>query len=147
MKVQRKKRLYVILLVLFSTSVAMGLVLYALRQNINLYLTPSEVMLGKVPKHHVFRLGGMVKRGSVHRKAKTLKVAFVMTDFKKDITVKYNGVLPALFREGQGIIVEGRLNAAGEVIADQVLAKHDAKYKPPVRKVPRKGSKSEAIIF
>ena len=127
----RKRRLCWVLGVIAGVSVAVGLGLFALRQNINLYLTPTQVEQGQVPHNSVFRMGGMVKMGSFHRDPGTLKSRFVMTDYKDNIQVRYTGILPTLFREGQGLVVQGRLNKQGVLIADQVLAKHDATYKPP----------------
>lgn len=131
MKPHRKKRLTYIAFATLSVLVAVGLVLYALRQNIQLYLTPTQVVEGHAPLHRVFRMGGMVKVGSVKREKNGLNVHFTLTDFKNNRVVVFNGVLPALFREGQGIVAEGRLNKNGEFIADTVLAKHDEKYMPP----------------
>lgn len=111
--------------------VAVSLVLFALRQNINLYLTPQQVLKEHIKAGQEFRLGGLVKKGTVKRFGKNLNVEFILTDFHKTLMVDYRGVLPSLFREGQGIVAEGKLNKEGVFIADQVLAKHDADYHPP----------------
>lgn len=127
----RRKRLIWVMVALLGTGIAVGLVLYALRQNISLFYTPSQVVNHEVPAGRLFRLGGMVQKGSVHHAKQGLLVSFVLTDFKKAITVQYNGILPALFREGQGIVTEGRLTKNGDFVATEVLAKHDANYMPP----------------
>ncbi len=127
----RKRRLYWVLGIIAGVAIAVGLGLYALRYNINLYLTPTQVEQGQVPHDQVFRMGGIVEKGSFHRDAGTLKSRFVLTDYKDKVPVKYKGILPTLFREGQGLVVQGKLNKQGVFIADQVLAKHDATYKPP----------------
>jgi len=131
MQVHRKRRLYFILLCLLGLGLAVGFSLFALRQNINLYYTPKDVLQHKEPVGVLFRLGGMVVKGSVHRIPNSLKVTFVLTDYHGKAMVTYNGVLPSLFCEGQGIVAQGRLNEKGVFVADYVLAKHDATYHPP----------------
>jgi len=131
MKVHRKRRLIYIIAATLSLLVSVGLVLYALRQNIQLYLTPTQIAKGQVPQHHLFRIGGMVKKGSVKRERNRLGVRFILTDFKHTTEVIFRGVLPALFREGQGVVAEGRMNKGGVFVAQNVLAKHDEKYMPP----------------
>lgn len=131
MKPQRKKRLYFIIAILIGVSAAASLAIYALGQNMNLYFTPSQVVAGEAPINHTFRMGGMVKQNSFKRVPNTLQINFVLTDYQQEIPVQYIGILPALFREGQGIVVQGKLNSSGEYTADQVLAKHDEKYMPP----------------
>lgn len=126
----RKRRFSFILLVLASLSLTIGLSLYALREKVNLYKTPEEVMAAPLNPDLTFRLGGMVVKGSV-KQGNNLQVNFILTDFHAQIPVQYQGILPALFREGQGIVAQGRLNGQGVFIADEVLAKHDANYKPP----------------
>lgn len=123
----RKRRIYFLLLLLFGTSLAIALVLYALRQNIDLFYTPSE-LLAEIPSNRV-RLGGMVRQGSIIHNA-GLQIAFVVTDFNHEVPVEYNGVLPDLFREGQGVVALGSYSA-GKFIAEQILAKHDENYMPP----------------
>jgi cytochrome c-type biogenesis protein CcmE len=95
------------------------------------YYDPSQVALGKAPLTKRFRIGGMVVKGSVARKPGDLEVRFVLTDFAHQVPVEYTGVLPDLFREGQGIIAHGTMNSNGAFVADEVLAKHDEKYMPP----------------
>lgn len=128
---KRRKRFYMIVFMLLGVMVTVSLVLYALNNNINLYYTPSELSEAKAVNLQHLRIGGMVVKGSVHRMQNTLLVNFTVTDFKKSIPIRYEGVLPALFREGQGIVAEGSLEKSGVFIARQVLAKHDEKYMPP----------------
>jgi cytochrome c-type biogenesis protein CcmE len=117
---------------LVAISVAAVLILNALNSNIALYVTPSEVAAGKSPAGQVFRIGGMVKDGSVKRDG--LTVNFVITDMVKDIPVAYTGILPDLFKEGKGAVIQGRLNPDGQFVASEVLAKHDENYMPPEAK-------------
>src|SRR4051812_26528246 len=112
-----------------AIGIAAALVLNALNSNIALYATPSEVAAGKSPKGQAFRIGGLVKEGSVHRD--NLTVHFVVTDRAKDIPVAYTGILPDLFKEGKGAVVQGKLEADGKFTASEVLAKHDENYMPP----------------
>ncbi|MEO8652855.1 MAG: cytochrome c maturation protein CcmE [Ramlibacter sp.] len=114
---------------LVVVSIAAALVLNALNSNIALYVTPSEVVAGKTPKGQAFRIGGMVKDGSLRRD--NLTVHFVVTDLAKDVPVSYTGILPDLFKEGKGAVVQGRLEADGQFKASEVLAKHDENYMPP----------------
>jgi cytochrome c-type biogenesis protein CcmE len=125
----RHKRAAIIVGALIAISIAAVLILNALNSNIALYVTPSEVAAGKSPAGQVFRIGGMVKDGSVKRDG--LTVHFVITDMAKDIPVAYTGILPDLFKEGKGAVIQGRLNSSGEFIASEVLAKHDENYMPP----------------
>ncbi len=127
----RKQRLTLIISLLVGFICISGLVLYALRQNISLFYTPTQVAKGEAPSNHTIRLGGMVKKGSVKRKRGSLEVQFTLTDFAHEIDVFYNGILPDLFREGQGIVTAGTLNEQGRFQADNVLAKHDENYMPP----------------
>jgi cytochrome c-type biogenesis protein CcmE len=124
-----KKRGAIVAGGLLAVSVAAALVLNALNSNIALYVTPSEVAAGKSPKGQAFRIGGMVKEGSVKRD--NLTVHFVVTDNAKDIPVAYTGILPDLFKEGKGAVVQGKLGADGKFTASEVLAKHDENYMPP----------------
>ena len=125
----RYKRALIIIAALVVIGVAASLILNALNSNIALFVTPSEVVAGKAPKDQVFRIGGMVKDESVRRDG--LTVHFVITDLVKDIPVAYTGILPDLFKEGKGAVIQGRMNANGEFIASEVLAKHDENYMPP----------------
>jgi cytochrome c-type biogenesis protein CcmE len=128
---QRRKRLYLVLGIVVGVGVAAALALSAFRQNVTFYFIPTQVAGGEVHGDQSFRLGGMVSKGSVQRAAGSLQVSFVLTDFKHDVPVTYTGVLPDLFREGQGVIAHGHLGANGVFEADEVLAKHDEKYMPP----------------
>ncbi|MCK0754296.1 cytochrome c maturation protein CcmE [Chromohalobacter japonicus] len=131
MKVQRKRRLILVIGLIGLVAIAAGLTLYALRSNINLFFTPSEVVAGKAPYGRTMRMGGLVKEDSVVRESDSLEVSFVVTDFAEDVSVRYDDILPDLFREGQGVVVIGRLHDNGKFIAQKVLAKHDEKYMPP----------------
>jgi cytochrome c-type biogenesis protein CcmE len=95
------------------------------------FFDPTQVVAGKVTAGQRFRLGGMVEKGSVVRTPGSLDIAFVVTDFKSSVPVKYSGVLPDLFKEGQGVVTHGRLESSGTFVADEVLAKHDENYMPP----------------
>jgi cytochrome c-type biogenesis protein CcmE len=128
----RHKRALLIIAALAVISVAALLILNALNSNIALYVTPSEVAAGKAPNGQAFRIGGMVKEGSVRRDG--LTVHFVITDMAKDIPVSYTGILPDLFKEGKGAVIQGRLNPNGDFVASEVLAKHDENYMPPEAK-------------
>ncbi len=128
---QRRKRLYLVLGIIIGVSAAAALALSAFRQNVTFYFIPTQVAAGEVHGDQSFRLGGMVTAGSVKRVPGSLQVSFVLTDFKHDVPVSYSGVLPDLFREGQGVIAHGRLDTHGVFVADEVLAKHDEKYMPP----------------
>jgi cytochrome c-type biogenesis protein CcmE len=127
----RQRRLTLVLTIVAGVAIAGGLTLRALRANVMFFFDPSQVAAGQAPHDTRFRLGGMVEKGSVHRAAGSLEVDFVVTDFKHELPVQYTGVLPDLFREGQGVVAHGRLGANGVFVADEVLAKHDEKYMPP----------------
>ena len=119
----------VILLIGFSSAVA--LVLYAMRQNIMLFHTPSQVVAGEVQGNKLFRVGGLVVAGSVVKGNDGLTTEFDLTDMGRSIRVRHTGLLPDLFREGQGIVAQGLLNEKGVFVAQEVLAKHDENYMPP----------------
>ena len=127
----RKKRLLIIVGVLAGVGLAVGLALSALQENINLFYTPTQIANGEAPHGKRIRAGGMVVKGSLQRSADSLDVRFIVTDFDKSVPITYRGILPDLFREGQGIVALGEINDQGVVVADQVLAKHDEKYMPP----------------
>lgn len=131
MNPKRKQRLILILLGVSGVAVAVTLVLFALRQNVNFFFTPSEISAGTAPTEQVIRAGGMVREGSVLREDGSLKVNFTVTDYAADVAVMYNGILPDLFREGDGVVVIGKLDDTGLLTADTVLAKHDETYMPP----------------
>lgn len=138
MNPRRKSRLSIIILVLAGVVIATTLVLYALRQNIDLFYTPSEVIYGKEDKADLkpevgqrIRVGGMVVAGTVQRDPKSLKVRFDLNDIGPSISIEYEGILPDLFREGQGIVAQGVLKEPTLLEATEVLAKHDENYVPP----------------
>lgn len=136
MNPRRKKRMAVVLSILIGLGATTGLILYALNQNIDLFYTPSEILNGKPngERPHVgqrLRVGGMVVNGSVKRASDSLEVSFALKDIGDTVTVKYNGILPDLFREGQGIVAQGVLVDSNTIEAFEVLAKHDEKYTPP----------------
>ena len=124
-----KKRGAIVVAGLAVVGIAAALVLNALNSNIALYVTPSDVAAGKSPKDQAFRIGGMVKDGSLKRD--NLTVHFVVTDMAREIPVSYTGILPDLFKEGKGAVVQGRLGPDGRFTASEVLAKHDENYMPP----------------
>jgi len=128
----RHKRAAIIVGGLACVGVAAALVLNALNSNIALYVTPTEVANGQSPKGQAFRIGGLVKAGSIRREQMT--VHFIVTDLARDIPVSYTGILPDLFMEGKGAVVQGKLQADGNFIASEVLAKHDENYMPPEAK-------------
>lgn len=131
MKPARKQRLILIGLMVLGASLATAFALKSFNDNLMYFFPPTDVVEGKAPKDALFRLGGMVIKGSVERPDKGIMVRFKLTDFNKEVTVEYTGILPDLFREGQGIVAHGRLNAQGVFIAEEVLAKHDENYMPP----------------
>jgi cytochrome c-type biogenesis protein CcmE len=110
--------------------VATAFAFMAFKQNLMLYFTPSEVASGKAPQQQRFNIGGMVSKGSLRKASDSVEVRFDVTDYDKSITVSYHGILPDLFREGQAVVVKGKLNANGMFVADEVLAKHDENYMP-----------------
>ena len=127
----RKKRLIIIVAILLGVATTTALGLSALQQNINLFYTPSQSLNGEAPQGARIRAGGLVKEGSVSRSEDSLTVDFIVTDGDADTGIQYRGILPDLFREGQGIVAMGRLNEANVLIADEILAKHDENYMPP----------------
>jgi cytochrome c-type biogenesis protein CcmE len=127
----RRKRLFVVLGILAGVTASVSLAVVASRENIMFYYDPSQIAAGQAPANKRFRAGGMVVKGSVQRKSGDLQVRFVLTDFAHEVPVQYTGVLPDLFREGQGIIAHGTMGPDGVFVADEVLAKHDEKYMPP----------------
>jgi cytochrome c-type biogenesis protein CcmE len=114
-----------------GVATGIGLALKSLNENIMFFFSPSEVVEGKAPQDRLFRMGGMVVDGSVSRPGEGLTVMFDLTDNAGSVTVEYTGILPDLFREGQGIVANGKLNSNGAFVAQEVLAKHDENYMPP----------------
>jgi len=131
MNAVRKQRLMIITGVVVGLACAIGLLLFALTQNINLFYTPQQIAAGEAPVGANMRVGGLVVPGSVIRNNETLDVTFDLTDGQGQFSVQYHGILPDLFREGQGIVANGVLVAADRFEADEVLAKHDEEYMPP----------------
>jgi cytochrome c-type biogenesis protein CcmE len=132
MNPKRKQRLMVVMFLLVGAGVTVGLTLMALNENLNLFYPPDQIVAGEAPTGSRIRAGGMVMAGSVARQPNGLDVRFVLTDYEgSDFEVRYSGILPDLFREGQGILVQGQLSADGVFRADEVLAKHDENYMPP----------------
>ena len=127
----RYKRLAIIVTGVMGLTVAGLFVLNAFRSNLVFFYSPTEVLAGKVALNKTFRIGGLVENGSVRRSPDGLKVDFIVTDLNKKIPVHYEGILPDLFREGQGVVAQGRLQNGNTFIASEVLAKHDEKYMPP----------------
>jgi cytochrome c-type biogenesis protein CcmE len=127
----RKQRLILIVLMVVGIGIAVGFALKAFNENLMYFFSTSDVVAGKVPDGAKFRLGGMVVEGSINRPDNGMTVRFDLTDFNQKVTVEYSGILPDLFREGQGIVANGRLNDSGVFVADEVLAKHDENYMPP----------------
>ena len=127
----RQKRFVFIAVAVVGVATAVGLVLYALRGNVNLYFTPTQVFNNEVPSGRSFRIGGLVEQGSVKREKDGLTVNFVITDTHKSIPVVYKGILPDLFKEGKGVVAQGTVEANGVMRAEEVLAKHDENYMPP----------------
>ena len=128
MKTHRRKKLSIILFVATGLSISVGLILYAMSQNINLFYTPTQVAQGEVSVGQRIRIGGMVKEGSVVSANDSLQVRFETTDYVHAVPIEYEGILPDLFREGQGIVAEGSVDASGVFHASRVLAKHDENY-------------------
>ena len=132
MKSQRRDRLVLVFFLLLGAGGATMFALMALNENINLFYSPEQIVAGEAPTHRVIRAGGMVVDGSVVRSNSDLGVKFVISDLRdSQVTVQYTGILPDLFREGQGIIARGELNGDGIFFAEEVLAKHDENYMPP----------------
>jgi len=128
---KRSKRKLLVVMVVFGVAVATVLSLTALQENLQYFYSPTEVKAGEAPDNRQFRIGGLVVAGTVERATEGLLVSFDLTDNAKIISVEYSGILPDLFREGQGIIALGEMNSKGAFVADEVLAKHDENYMPP----------------
>lgn len=127
----RKQRLILVLFTIVAASVAIGLLAYALRQNINLFYAPSQIAAGEAPQGVRIRVGGMVVDQSVARASDSLDVSFLLTDGPHQVRVFYSGILPDLFAEGEAAVAAGVLGPDGNLKASEVLAKHDEKYTPP----------------
>jgi cytochrome c-type biogenesis protein CcmE len=140
MKPARKQRLLLIGLMVVGIGAATFFALKSFNDNLMYFFSTTDVVAGKAPKEALFRLGGMVVKGSVSRPGDGMTVHFMLTDFSKEVPVEYTGILPDLFREGQGIVAHGKLNGQGVFIAEEVLAKHDENYMPPEVKASLKNN-------
>ena len=127
----RHKRLALLAAALAALAMATGLVLSAFKKNLVFFLTPSQVVAGEAPGSRSFRVGGLVQAGSLVRLADGLTVSFIVTDTVQRLPVRYRGALPDLFKEGKGVVAQGRIGADRVFVADEVLAKHDENYMPP----------------
>ncbi len=128
---KRKQRLMVVFLIILGVGATVALAVTAFQQNMLFFFSPTQIAAGEAPKNRQIRIGGMVSKGSVQRVTSSLQVKFEVTDFAHTINVSYEGILPDLFREGQGVIAIGDMQADGTFSAREVLAKHDEKYMPP----------------
>ena len=126
-----KKRLIIVLLIVMGMSITVTLAMLAFRENMLYYFSPSQVFAGEAPRERTIRVGGLVTQGSVQRASENLLVKFNVTDFKHTLAIHYTGILPDLFREGQGIVAIGKMQPDGTFLATEVLAKHDENYMPP----------------
>ncbi len=128
---KRKQRLIFVMVLLVGFGAATGLALFAFQKNLLYFYSPSQIASGDVETGQMFRLGGLVVEGSVERDNDGITTQFDLTDTAGSITVRYTGLLPDLFREGQGIVAQGKINSQGVFVAQEVLAKHDENYMPP----------------
>lgn len=131
MNPKRKQRMILVIFLVFGFSLVIALSMFALQENINLFYNPTQIAAGEAPQGARIRAGGMVLEDSVQRNESDLAIRFVLTDFQSNVSVEYTGILPDLFREGQGIVALGRIDSGGVLQADEVLAKHDENYMPP----------------
>ncbi len=127
----RRRRLYAVLAIVAGVGAAAALATVAFQDNLLYFYDPSQVAAGEAPTGRTFRIGGMVTEGSLQRTEGTLAIQFVVTDFRHSIPVHYEGLLPDLFKEGQGVVAHGRLGPSGVFVADNIVAKHDENYMPP----------------
>lgn len=128
-----KRRCWLIFFLIVGSVSAAFLIMHALKRNINLYFTPTQITTADIPKNARIRVGGIVEKNSIQRKD-NLTVHFVITDYQERLAVQYEGILPDLFREEKGVVVLGNFSTAKLFVADEVLAKHDENYMPPVIK-------------
>jgi len=135
----RQKRMVTVAAILAGVGIATAFALQAFNQNMLYYYSPTQIHAGEAPDARSIRVGGLVENGSVQREPGSLEVRFTLTDFSNTVGVSYTGVLPDLFREGQGIIARGKLDDRGVFVAEEVLAKHDENYMPPEVKDSLKG--------
>ncbi|MGG4663891.1 cytochrome c maturation protein CcmE [Providencia vermicola] len=156
MNIRRRNRLWLICSILIGVGLTLALILYALRSSIDLFYTPGEIIYGKRETQQMpevgqrLRVGGMVMPGSIVRDAdpKSLKITFTVYDAEAEIDVSYDGILPDLFKEGQGVVVQGELQENNHVLAKEVLAKHDENYTPPeVEKAMQENHRRPAAAY
>jgi cytochrome c-type biogenesis protein CcmE len=127
----RRKRMVTVVAILVGVGIATAFALQAFKKNLLYYYSPSQIQAGEAPSSRSFRVGGLVENGSLKREPGSLEVRFTLTDYAHEVGVSYTGVLPDLFREGQGVIARGKLRPDGTFVAEEVLAKHDENYMPP----------------
>jgi cytochrome c-type biogenesis protein CcmE len=128
---RRQQRMALLAASLAALAVAAWLILSAFQKNLVFFFTPSQVVAGEAPRNKSFRMGGMVEQDSLRREADGVTVSFVVTDLAQRLPVRYRGILPDLFKEGKGVVAQGRLGSDMRFIAEEVLAKHDENYMPP----------------
>ena len=127
----RKQRIYALIAIVVGSILAVYLVVSALSKNLNLFYSPTDLINNDLSPETLIRAGGMVREGSIKRSDTSLSIEFVVTDFKNDLKIKYSGILPDLFSEKAGVVVQGYLEKEGTFRAIEVLAKHDENYMPP----------------
>ena len=127
----RQKRMVTVAVILAGVGIATAFALQAFQKNLLYYSSPSQIQAGEAPSSRSFRVGGLVENGSLKREPGSLEVRFTLTDYAHELGVSYTGVLPDLFREGQGVIARGKMGPNGMFVAEEVLAKHDENYMPP----------------
>jgi cytochrome c-type biogenesis protein CcmE len=127
----RQKRMVTVAAILVGVGIATVFALQAFQKNLLYYYSPSQIQAGEAPSTRSFRVGGLVENGSLKREPGSMEVRFTLTDYAHEVGVSYTGVLPDLFREGQGVIARGKLGPDGMFVAEEVLAKHDENYMPP----------------
>ena len=127
----RKQRIYALIAILVGSTLAVGLVISALSKNLNLFYSPTDLLNNNLSSDTLIRAGGMVREGSIKRNNDSLNIEFTVTDFKNDLLINYSGILPDLFSEKAGVVVQGYLVSDGTFKAVEVLAKHDENYMPP----------------
>ncbi|MEO7579838.1 MAG: cytochrome c maturation protein CcmE [Massilia sp.] len=128
---RRQRRLALVGFGLAALGVAAWLILSAFQKNLVFFFTPTQILAGEAPRDKPFRIGGMVEKGSLQRDADGVSVSFIVTDTVQRLPVRYTGILPDLFKEGKGVVAQGRIGADARFVADEVLAKHDENYMPP----------------
>ncbi len=143
---QHKKRLAILFIILAGVGITVSLAITAFSENMLYFFSPTQILAGEAPQNRVIRVGGLVSTGSVKRATDSLKINFEVNDHANTVSVQYTGILPDLFREGQGIVAIGRMQTNGTFFADEVLAKHDETYMPPeVADALKKGKEQQGI--